>query len=79
MGGKFYFFAQGSDFAPFVGNGTKIKICYEIKLPLFIFLLGFFINIEKRYKIAKQTTGTLQITSCKFCGLPFGHYGLVDF
>ena len=26
--------AQGSDLAPFVGNGTKIKIPSEIKPPL---------------------------------------------
>jgi hypothetical protein len=34
MGGKFEFSAQGSDLAPFVGNGTKIKIHSEIKQPL---------------------------------------------
>ena len=28
------FTAQGSDLAPFVGNGTKIKIPSEIKPPL---------------------------------------------
>ena len=31
MGGKFKFYAQGSDLAPFDGNGTKIKIPSEIK------------------------------------------------
>ena len=44
----FKFSAQGSDLAPFVGNGTKIKILSEIKPPLegpvvkpsVIFLLG---------------------------------------
>ena len=34
MGGKFKFYAQGSDLAPFDGNGTKIKIPSEIKSPL---------------------------------------------
>ena len=32
--GKFKFSAQGSDLAPFVGNGTKFKIPSEIKPPL---------------------------------------------
>jgi hypothetical protein len=30
-GGKFKLSAQGSDLAPFVGNGTKIQILSEIK------------------------------------------------
>ena len=34
MGGKFKFSAHGSDLAPFVGNGTKFKIPFEIKPPL---------------------------------------------
>ena len=34
MAGKFKFSAQGSDLAPFVGNGTKIKISSDIKQPL---------------------------------------------
>ena len=34
MGGKFKFSAQESDFAPFVGNGTKAKIPSETKPPL---------------------------------------------
>ena len=29
--GKFIFSAQGSDLAPFVGNGTKFKLPSEIK------------------------------------------------
>ena len=33
MGGKFKFSDQGSDLAPFVGNGTKVKIPSEIKPP----------------------------------------------
>ena len=34
MGGKFKFPAQGSNLAPFVGNGTKINTPSEIKPPL---------------------------------------------
>ena len=34
MGGKSKISAQESDLAPFVGNGTKVKIPSEIKLPL---------------------------------------------
>jgi hypothetical protein len=34
MDGKIKKFAQESDMAPFVGNGTKIKIPSEIKPPL---------------------------------------------
>ena len=34
MGGKFKFSAQESDLAPFVGNGTKVKMPSEIKPPL---------------------------------------------
>ena len=34
MGGKFKFSAQGSNLAPFVGNGTQIKIPSEINPPL---------------------------------------------
>ena len=34
MGEKFKFSAQRSDLAPFVGNGIKIKIPFEIKSPL---------------------------------------------
>ena len=34
MGGKFKLSAQGRDLAPFVGNGTKVKIPSEIKPPL---------------------------------------------
>jgi len=34
MGGKFKFSAQGSDLTAFVGNVTKIKTPFEIKLPL---------------------------------------------
>ena len=30
----FKFSTQGSDLAPFIGNGTKVKIPYEIKPPL---------------------------------------------
>ena len=33
-GGIFKLSAQGRDLAPFVGNGTKVKIPSEIKLPL---------------------------------------------
>ena len=33
-GKKFKFSAQGRDLAPFVGNGTKVKIPSEIKPPL---------------------------------------------
>ena len=33
-GGKFVFSAQGSDLALFVGNGSKSKIPFEIKLAL---------------------------------------------
>ena len=33
-GRKFKLSAQGQDLALFVGNGTKIKILAEIKLPL---------------------------------------------
>ena len=33
-GGKFKFSPQGRDLAPFFGNGTKVKIPSEIKLPL---------------------------------------------
>jgi hypothetical protein len=33
-GGKFKLSAQGRDFAPVCGNGTKVKIISEIKLPL---------------------------------------------
>ena len=39
IGEKLKFPAQESDLAPFVGNGTKVKIPYEIKPPL-VFLLG---------------------------------------
>ena len=35
--GKLKFSAQGSNLAPFVGNGTKIKISSEIKPPLNVF------------------------------------------
>ena len=46
MGGKFNS-AQGSDLAPFYGNGTKIKIPSEIKPPLedlrMIYLPAFFL------------------------------------
>ena len=41
MGGKFKFSDQGSDLAPFVGNGTKIKIPSEIKPPLMLVLNQF--------------------------------------
>ena len=34
MGGKLKISAQGRDLAPFVGNGTKIKITSEVKPPL---------------------------------------------
>ena len=34
MGAKFKFSAQGSDLAPFIGNGTKVKNPSEIKAPL---------------------------------------------
>ena len=34
IGEKLKFPAQESDLAPFVGNGTKVKIPYEIKPPL---------------------------------------------
>ena len=34
MGWKLKYSAQESDLAPFVGNGTKVKIYSEIKLPL---------------------------------------------
>ena len=34
MGERFKFSAQGSDLAPFVGNGTQVKIPSEIKPPL---------------------------------------------
>ena len=37
MDGKLKFSAQGSNLAPFVGNGTKIKIPSEIKPPLNVF------------------------------------------
>ena len=37
MGGKLKFKAQGSNLAPFIGNGTKIKITSEIKPPLNVF------------------------------------------
>ena len=33
MGGKFKLSAQGSNFAPLVGNETKIKIPSKIKPP----------------------------------------------
>ena len=33
-GGKFKFSAQMNDLAPFAGNGTKIKIPFDIKSPL---------------------------------------------
>ena len=42
MGGKLKFSDQGSNLAPFVGNGTKIKIPSEIKLPL-----GFRLDKKK--------------------------------
>ena len=29
------FFDQGSDLAPFIGNGTKVKILSEIRPPFF--------------------------------------------
>ena len=32
--GKFKLSAQGRDLAPLLGNGTKVKIPSEIKLPL---------------------------------------------
>ena len=51
-GREILIFCSGRDFAPLFGNETKIKTSSEIKLPLFIFLLESFINIEKRYKIA---------------------------
>ena len=35
MGGKFKFSAQKNDLAPFVGNGTKVKILSEFQPPLF--------------------------------------------
>ena len=34
MDGKFKFAVQSKDLAPFIGNGTKIKIPSEIKPPL---------------------------------------------
>ena len=34
MGGKFKFSDQGSDLAPFVGNGNKLKILSDNKPPL---------------------------------------------
>ena len=34
---KFEFSEQGRGFAPFVGNGTKVKIPSEIKPPLLPF------------------------------------------
>ena len=33
-GGKFKLSVQGRDLAPLFGNGTKVKIPSEIKLPL---------------------------------------------
>jgi hypothetical protein len=33
-GKKFKFSAQGRDLTPFVGNRSKVKIHFEIKLPL---------------------------------------------
>ena len=38
--GKFKFSAQGRDLAPFVGNGTKVKMPSEIKPPLKKILLN---------------------------------------
>mgnify|MGYP001393247225 CR=1 FL=1 len=35
-GGKFKISAQRRNLAPFLGNGTKVKIPSEIKLPLAI-------------------------------------------
>ena len=40
----FKFSAQGSDLAPFVGNGTKDKIPYEIKPPIKVQKLQQFLN-----------------------------------
>ena len=34
MGGKLKFSAQGSAMAPFIDNGSKVKILSEIKSPL---------------------------------------------
>ena len=34
MGGKFKLSAKGRDLAPFFGNGTKVKIPSEMKIPL---------------------------------------------
>ena len=48
MGGKFNFFAQDSDFAPFIGNG--IKITSEIKPPLLIVLNSNSITKSKYVK-----------------------------
>ena len=40
-GGKFKFSAQENDLAPFVGNGTKVKIPSEIKPPLGLMLCTY--------------------------------------
>ena len=39
IGGKFKFSAQVSDLAPFVGNGTKVKIPSEINPTLATYLI----------------------------------------
>jgi hypothetical protein len=50
-GGKFKFSVQGSDLAPFVGNGTKVKIPSEINPILVKYLImkydfNWGINLE---------------------------------
>jgi hypothetical protein len=52
MGKKFKFSAQGSDLAPFVGNGIKVKIPSEIKPPL---------KIDLNYLPTHQSFSELQI------------------
>ena len=39
IGRKFKFSGQGSDLAPFVGNGTKVKIPSEINPTLATYLI----------------------------------------
>jgi hypothetical protein len=49
MGNKNKFSAQESDLAPFVGNGTKVKIPSEIKLPLIKMELRFYLLSKSNY------------------------------
>ena len=55
--GKFRLSAQRRNLAPFVGNGTNVKMLYEIKLPLIdiIYVLKSLLKFATKYKVIFYT------------------------